>query len=290
MRRSFSLALALMIMLTAVASTDAATVQRTWTAHVGTNGTNGVAVLRAYTNGTGLLSLRLARFRPATDVRIQIRAGTCANLGTVRATLYPVRTSATGTATTTRNVPEAKMNAIWKAARAGSIAIRFVAGSLVRCGTLKFAVATRVVIGRLGIDLPIIRGRSTYPPCNVALYMPVLSQPREPGVTMIYAHARRGMFLPLLRRSKIDNGASLIGMRVRVYTSDSRVSTYQIIAVRRHVRSLQSALSVTGERLWLYTSEGPNSTYPKLVVIAKRLWTTTTTYAASHPRAHPVRC
>ena len=36
--------------------------------------------------------------------------------------------------------------------------------------------------------------------------------PRTPGVSLIYAHARRGMFLPLLSRSKISNGASLIGI------------------------------------------------------------------------------
>ena len=98
------------------------------------------------------------------------------------------------------------------------------------------------------------------------------------------------MFLPLLTRSKINNGASLIGMKVKVYTSDSRVSTYQIVSVRRHVTSLQSAFGVTSERLWMYTSEGPNWRYPKLIVSAKRLSTATTTYAASHPRPRPVAC
>ena len=147
-----------------------------------------------------------------------------------------------------------------------------------------------MVISKLSIDLAVIRGPSGYPPCNVAMYMPELAQPREPGVTMVYAHARTGMFLPLLTRSKTNNGASLLGMQVKVYTSDRRLSTYRIIEVRRHVRSIQSALTVTGERLWLYTSEGPNSTYPKLVVVAKRISTTTTTDAASHPRARPVSC
>jgi len=122
------------------------------------------------------------------------------------------------------------------------------------------------------------------------MYIRELNQPREPGVTLIFAHARRGMFLPLLSRSKINNGASLIGLRVRVYTSDSKVSTYQIISVRRHVTSIQSAFGVTSERLWMYTSEGPNSSYPKLIVTAKRLSTASTTYAASHPRARPVAC
>jgi hypothetical protein len=109
-------------------------------------------------------------------------------------------------------------------------------------------------------------------------------------VTLIYAHARTGMFLPLLTKSRINNGASLIGRRVKVYTSDSKVSTYQIVSVRRHVTSIQSAFGVTSERLWMYTSEGPNSSYPKLIVTAKRLSTVATTYSASHPRARPVAC
>ncbi|MEO5883963.1 MAG: hypothetical protein ABIQ58_00395 [Candidatus Limnocylindrales bacterium] len=208
----------------------------------------------------------------------------------MRATLYQVVTTATGTVDTYRTVPEAKMNAIWKAARAGSIAIRIGGGTAAKCANLSFKVATRIVISALSINLPVIRGPSGYPPCRVAMYMREFMQPREPGVTLLFAHARRGMFLPLLTRSKINDGASLLGMKVKVYTSDSRVSTYQIIAVRRHVRSIQSAFGVTAERLWLYTSEGPNSTYPKLVVIAKRLSTTTTSYAASHPTARPVRC
>lgn len=290
MRRLVSLALAAMLVLSSVATVDAATVKRTWTARVGKDAVNGTAKMQAFTDATGRLDLALRRLRANTAYGLQIRAGTCANLGTVRASLYPVTTTATGSVDTFRNVPEAKMNAIWTAARAGSIAIRIGSGSLAKCANLGFAVATRIVISKLGIDLAVIRGPSGYPPCNVAMYLRELAQPREPGVTLIFAHARRGMFLPLLTRSRTSDGASLIGMKVKVYTSDKRVSTYQIIQVRRHVRSIQSAFGVTDERLWMYTSEGPTASYPKLVVVAKRLSTTTTTYAASHPRARPVRC
>ena len=290
MARTISVVLASLLAMSAVASADAATIKRTWTARVGKDAVNGTAVLRAYTSGTGVLTLSLKRLKPNTAYGIQIRSGTCASLGTIRASIYRVPTSATGVVDTYRNVPNDKMNDIWRAARAGSIVIRFGTGTAARCGTLAFKVATRIVVGSLSINLPIIRGPSGYPPCNVAMYMPILSQPREPGVTMIYAHARRGMFLPLLSRSKVNNGASLIGMRVKVYTSDSRVSTYRITTVRRHVTSLQSAVGVTGERLWMYTSEGPNSSYAKLVVVAERLSTTTTTYAASHPKARPISC
>ena len=290
MRRLISIFLALMLVLSVAATADAVTVKRTWSAKLGTNAINGTAVLQAYKEGTGKLALALKGLRANSTYTLEIRSGSCTTLGTVRATLFAVPVSATGTVDTFRNVPGTKMNAIWKASRAGAIVVRIGTGTLAKCGTLAFAVATRVVISKLSIDLAIIRGPSGYPPCNVAMYMAELAQPREPGVTLIYAHARTSTFLPLLTRSKVNNGASLVGMQVKVYTSDRRVSTYKIVEVRRHVRSISSAFSATGESLWLYTSEGPNSTYPKLVLVAKRISTTTATDAASHPRARPLRC
>jgi hypothetical protein len=291
MRRIWPVVLAIVLLLSMnVGSALALTTQRLWQASVGTNGVNGHVSLRAYTNTTGLLTLRLKSMRANASYSLEIRAGTCSNLGAVRASFARVTSTATGEISTSRNVSGTKMSSIWKVARTGSIAFRTVSGTHVRCANLKFPVATRIVVGTLGIDLPIIRGPSGYPPCRVAMYIRELSQPREPGVTLIFAHARTGMFLPLLSRSKINNGASLIGLRVKVYTSDSKVSTYQIISVRRHVTSIQSAFGVTSERLWMYTSEGPNSSYPKLIVTAKRLSTASTTYAASHPRARPVAC
>ena len=276
--------------MSAVASAQALTVRRTWSASFGTSAANGTAVMRAYTDGTGHLTLNLKGLKANTIYPIQVRAGTCTTLGVVRASLYQATSSATGTIVTTRNIPEAKMNEIWKTARTGSIVLRIGSGSLAKCTKLNFNVATRIVVSSLGIDLAVIRGPSGYPPCNVAMYMPPLSQPREPGVTMIYAHARTGMFLPLLTKSKVSNGASLLGLKVKVYTSDSRVSVYEITEVRRHVTNVQPAAGATAERLWMYTSEGPNSTYPKLVVVAKRLYTSVSTYSASHPRARPVSC
>ena len=57
------------------------------------------------------------------------------------------------------------------------------------------------------------------------------------------------------------------------------------------VSNAMAGVSVlTGERLWLQTSTGPNTTYPKLIVEASRYKTVKTTYAASHPTAHPLSC
>jgi hypothetical protein len=291
MRRIWPVVLASVLILSInVGDAMALTTKRLWQAGVGAGAANGRVSLRAYTNTTGLLTLRLKSMRPNASYTLEIRAGTCSSLGAVRASFVRATSTSTGLISTTRNVSGTKMSSIWKVARTGRIAFRTVSGTHVRCANLTFPVATRIVVSTLGIDLAVIRGPSGYPPCRVAMYMPALAQPREPGVTLIYAHARTGMFLPLLTRSRINNGASLIGRRVKVYTSDSKVSTYQIVSVRRHVRSIQSAAGVTLERLWMYTSEGPNSSYPKLVVTAKRLSTVATSYSASHPRARPVAC
>ena len=71
-----------------------------------------------------------------------------------------------------------------------------------------------MVIRSLGIDLPIVSGElevpdqgpDGYPPCDVALYLPEYAQPGERGATYLFAHARAGMFLPLLRASEQDDG------------------------------------------------------------------------------------
>src|SRR5207253_5583467 len=62
-----------------------------------------------------------------------------------------------------------------------------------------------------------------------------------PISTYIFAHARTGMFLPLLEGSKVDNGKKMKGMLVQVYTSDDQLFLYSISEVRRHVLSLDAA-------------------------------------------------
>ena len=257
---------------------------------MGTSGANGKATLQAFVGGTGTLKLTMKALRARTQYKLEIRTGTCAALGSVLSTPFPATTDGAGAVVATRNFSAGKMGLIWHGARKGPILLRLVHSSGNRCGNLTFPVATRVTISALGINLPVIRGPSGYPKCNVAMYLPPLYQPTEAGVTFLYAHARTGMFLPLLTKSKISNGASLIGMTVKVYTSNSRVHTYRIDRVRRHVTSAQNAIGVTSERLWLQTSEGPNYSYPKLIVEGKRISSTTTTYAASHPRARPISC
>jgi hypothetical protein len=149
-------------------------------------------------------------------------------------------------------------------------------------------VATRVRISGLGIDLPVVKGTTTYPLCNVAMYLvaPGLFQPGFGRATYIYAHAREGMFLPLLRTFSRDQR----GLEVEVWTSDDVHFTYQISEVRRAQTSLKAPMSATTEQLWLQTSEGPKGTVGKTQVVATFVSSEPASHVAAHPRPRPVVC
>jgi sortase family protein len=154
-------------------------------------------------------------------------------------------------------------------------------------------VATRIVIRKLRIDLPVIQQppeAGDFPLCDVAMYFTALGQPGSGRATYIYAHARRGMFLPLLTASQRNNGAAMIGDLVEVYTSDNYLFIYQISEVRRHTHDLIDALNDTDAHLWLQTSEGPNNSYPKLQIVADFQSADPTNPNAAHPEAHPRQC
>jgi hypothetical protein len=154
-------------------------------------------------------------------------------------------------------------------------------------------VATRVVIPGLDIDLPVVKppgGADAYPLCDVAMYIQQLGQPGQGKATYIYAHAREGMFLPLLDASKVNNGESMLGMLVQVYTSDDQLFVYEIYQVRRHQLDLSRALKTKTEQLWLQTSEGPHGTPQKLQVVARPVTSGPAPHAAAHPKPHPVVC
>jgi len=290
-RRPLVLVTALLLSVALASPAAAATLQRAWRGSVGSSGANGSHGLAAYTDGSGLLTIRLKSLKWRTTYRIEIRAGRCTSLGTVLYRPTSVTTSSTGTVSTTRAIPISAMNTIWRSARAGNIAVRYSYGSTsIRCGNLDFNKSTRIRIPYYGIDLAVIKAPSTYPPCGVGMWLRELYQPTEPGVTYIAGHARKGMFLPLLTASKTNNGAAMIGKTIYVYTSNSKRHTYVITEVRRHVSSIQNVFGVTAERLWVQTSEGPDFTYPKLIIVAKRTATVAATYSSSHPTARPYRC
>ena len=154
-------------------------------------------------------------------------------------------------------------------------------------------VATRVRIAALKIDLPVVEppgGADTYPLCDVAMYLEDLGQPGQGGATYLYAHARTGMFLPLLEASLVENGNGMLGMVVEVWTSDDQRFLYEITEVRRHQTDLNDAVSATSEELWLQTSEGPKGTPGKLQVIAKPISEEAADLVDAHPVAKPLVC
>jgi len=160
------------------------------------------------------------------------------------------------------------------------------------------AVATRVVVPSLDIDLPLVASdlvvpgdTGFYPLCDVAMYMVGFVNPGQPGTTYIYGHAQDGMFAPLLHASKYNDGASMIGSLVQVYTADNKLHLYEIYLVKRHAIDLTITNIPAGtHQLVLQTSEGWHGHIPKLQIAARPLTVLPASYADAHPAAHPRVC
>jgi hypothetical protein len=154
-------------------------------------------------------------------------------------------------------------------------------------------VATRVRVAALDIDLPVIKpdgGADAYPWCDVAMYIQELGQPGQGRAIYLYAHAREGMFLPILDASLVQNGKSMLGMVVELWSSDDQRFLYEITEVRRHQLDLDDAINADGEELWLQTSEGPRGTPGKTQVIAQPISQEAGDPDDAHPVPRPVDC
>lgn len=159
---------------------------------------------------------------------------------------------------------------------------------------------SRIRIVGLGIDLPVVApgGPNDYPLCNVAMWFGSMDQPGSGGATYLYAHARTGMFLPLLDASKVSNGSAMLGMIVEVWTTDDQRFLYEISQIRRHVpydQGLDLPMAAKTEQLWLQTSEGPavpkgQTPNPKLQIVARFLSSGSADDADANPTPHPVVC
>jgi hypothetical protein len=147
-------------------------------------------------------------------------------------------------------------------------------------------VATRVRVAALDIDLPIVKGPTGYPYCDVAMYLKELHQPGQGGATYLFAHARTGMFLPLLRTPAKQQ----LGMVVEIWTSDDYRYLYEVTEVRRHQLTLNDAATADHEQLWLQTSEGPHGTPGKTQVVAELLSVEPASPEDAHPKAEIVHC
>ena len=153
------------------------------------------------------------------------------------------------------------------------------------------AIATRIEIPALSVDLPIVSSppNEQFPLCDAAEYLVLdkpLAYPGLPQATYIYAHARKGMFLPLLDTSKVNDGAAMIGIWVVVYTDDNQRHIYQVTRVLRHVSgsaALDEAAGAKTDQLWLQTSEGSKTNPNKLQVVAEPIGVLAASAADAHP-------
>lgn len=126
----------------------------------------------------------------------------------------------------------------------------------------------RIIVPRLGIDLPIAEGDvqrdvgDERTPEGYAFHLPGTALPGENGNTFLYAHARRGMFLALW--------SALPGDEVDIQGPDGRLLTYLVSEVLPRVvaTDVSTTLPTDRERLTLQTSTGPSPTDPRFVVFA----------------------
>ena len=155
------------------------------------------------------------------------------------------------------------------------------------------AEPTRVLIKSLDIDLPVIRPNldETFPLCDVAEFLPSYGLPGLPGVTYIYAHARRGMFLPLLEASRTHRGQAMLGKEVELFSSDRFRRRYEITEIHPRVSDLEVVNDLSGDALVLQTSETSRSSGTKLVVVARPIGAPEVSSGrAARPTARPRIC
>jgi hypothetical protein len=154
-------------------------------------------------------------------------------------------------------------------------------------------VATRIVVSDLGIDLPVVSqsgGPNAFPLCNVALRLPGMEEIGGARPAYLYAHARKGMFLPLLTASLKNNGSAMVGLTVYVYTSDDRQYEYTISRVYRHSHSLAVAANDAAPDLWLQTSETAYDSGSKLLIKATPVSWAQASPDVAQPSPRPVVC
>jgi LPXTG-site transpeptidase (sortase) family protein len=122
---------------------------------------------------------------------------------------------------------------------------------------------TRIRLVDVGIDLPMVPGDGWNAPLFKAATYPGLKLPGEGGRAVVYAHARLGMFGPLVR--------SKVGQPVEVDEPDGTALHYVITQVLPLWPStdLSWLQPLTHEQLVLVTCTTYNPNDPRVVVVAE---------------------
>ncbi|MHB8571813.1 MAG: sortase [Candidatus Dormibacteria bacterium] len=123
----------------------------------------------------------------------------------------------------------------------------------------------RIVVSRIGIDLPIIEGDGGAPARNIAAHYPGTAIPGDFGNSYIYAHDLPGMFLHL---HDVRSGD------VVVVEMDPNTSyRYQVSEIHPSVDAtdFEYTQPTDDERITLQTCNGWRDYDPRFVVVALRL-------------------
>lgn len=133
------------------------------------------------------------------------------------------------------------------------------------------AAPTRVRVPSLHIDLPVVMPKpaETFPYCDVSEFLTYFGRPGGSGITVLYAHARPGMFGPLLS-TELSKG-SFVGRAVLVDTADGRLYTYKIVRAYEHSLTFNMLGSAPTSDLLLQTSETDSATGTKLMLLAAQV-------------------
>ena len=123
--------------------------------------------------------------------------------------------------------------------------------------------ATRIVVPRLGIDLPIVEGDGVDAPMHKAAHFPGTAWPDEGSNIYVYAHAREEMFRALWRAE--------VGDEIFLELVDGSERIYTVTEIRPSVpwNALELLQPTSDEQLTLQTCIGPNDTDPRFIVIAR---------------------
>jgi LPXTG-site transpeptidase (sortase) family protein len=121
----------------------------------------------------------------------------------------------------------------------------------------------RIKVPELGIDLPLVEGDGWNAPLFKAALYPTLKVPGQGGRSMIYAHARVGMFDPLFR--------ARVGQAIEIDEPDGKVLHYKITEYypRWSSTDLKWLMPLDQEQIILVTCTTYNPNDPRVIVVAQ---------------------
>jgi LPXTG-site transpeptidase (sortase) family protein len=121
----------------------------------------------------------------------------------------------------------------------------------------------RIKVSELGIDLPVVEGDGWTVPLNVAAHYPGMKLPGDGDRSLVYAHAREGMFGALLNR-----GAT--GQHVEFDRPGKGALRYVIVDYKRVPSGDGQWLKEIGkEQLVLLTCTSYNANDPRIIAVAE---------------------